>query len=428
MRWCDTSGPERWASSYLARDPELDRSVAIKTLRDFKMEDAALKTFLERFRNEARAAARLHHPAIVQVYDVGEDPDVGPYLVFEYVPGSTLKKLLQERGPMAAAEAALLAEQIGDAIDVAHREGIIHRDIKPENLLVTDAGQCKLADFGVARLPDAALTQEGQFLGTPCYAAPETLSRADYSTKSDLFSFGALLYETVSGARAFPGDDAVAVAHQVVHDDPPLPSAVAPAGAAIPASVDALLMSALAKDPGARPETASALATGLRRAFSDAGLADTVAASYRGHTPPSKAPSRYGFALVAGGVAAVGIASVVVLRDSDARDDGTPNPIFQTDDAGQVARRRDAAAARRATPEADAGNTADAALDAGVPVGAVGPRGEDPEEQAKFALDRARDAIAAGDYEAARRALEEAQRLDPENDGITELMQRIPTL
>ncbi|HJK95655.1 MAG TPA: serine/threonine-protein kinase, partial [Polyangiaceae bacterium LLY-WYZ-14_1] len=209
---------------YLGRDPELDRPVAIKTVRDLELEAEAKATFLERFRNEARAAARLHHPAIVQVYDVGEDERLGPFLVFEYVPGSTLKQVIRADGPLDADRLLALAGQVAEAIDIAHAAGIIHRDIKPDNLLLTADGRTKLADFGVARVPNAALTREGQFLGTPCYAAPETLQDARYAEASDLFSFAAVLYEALTGVRAFPGDDAVAVAHKVVHESPLPPS------------------------------------------------------------------------------------------------------------------------------------------------------------------------------------------------------------
>ena len=142
---------------FLGRDPELDRAVAVKTVRIRDLAAEARQLYLDRFKNEARAAARLHHPNIVAVYDVGEDPDVGPYLVLEYVAGSSLKQLLTSRGPLTPEASVTLADQIGRAIDTAHAAGIIHRDIKPDNLLITPEGRAKLADFGVARVPDAAL-------------------------------------------------------------------------------------------------------------------------------------------------------------------------------------------------------------------------------------------------------------------------------
>ena len=407
---------------YLAHDPELEREVAVKTLRDLKIDEDLLNTFLDRFRNEARAAARLKHPAIVQVYDVGSDPDVGPYVVFEYVAGASLKRVLREQGPIPSSDVARLAEQVGEAIDLAHRAGILHRDIKPENLLVTDDGDCKLADFGVARLPDAALTHEGQFLGTPCYAAPETLSRADYSAKSDIFSFGALLYEALSGARAFPGTDALAVAHKVVHEDPPPPSAVAPAGASIPKAVDDLVMSSLAKDPDARPASAGALAADLRRALAGAGLADTVPMGVSRAPKEPGVATRLGHALLALGLLAA--TAGVVFTLAGPRDNGDPIPTFGLDsgirDAAEPAVRSADATAHDAH-EVD-GHIGDAATDAAdADASGVGARGEDPEEQAKFALDRARAAIAAGELDEARAALEQARRLDPGNDDIRDI-------
>jgi serine/threonine protein kinase len=186
-------GSGAMGSVYLARDEQLDREVAIKVVRNAgsPQEQAA---YLERFRNEARAVGRLRHRSIVAVYDVGEDSAAGPFLVFEYIEGTTLKELLRARGAMSAEQVLALSDQVGAALDVAHREGIIHRDIKPENLLMGSDGAVRLADFGVARVPDAALTGQGQFLGTPCYAAPETLCGAEAGPASDQFSFAAVLY------------------------------------------------------------------------------------------------------------------------------------------------------------------------------------------------------------------------------------------
>ena len=241
---------------YLGRDPSLDRPVAIKTVKDLDLEPEKKQRFLDRFKNEARAAARLSNASIVQVYDVGEDKELGAYLVLEYVRGSSLKQILREKGPLLPARLCEVARDLASGIDVAHAAGIIHRDIKPDNVLVGEDGRAKLADFGVARVPDAALTKEGQFLGTPCYAAPETLSSGKYSPQSDLFSFAVVLYELATGERAFPGDDAIAVAHQVIHDEPPLPSEVA-RGPKIPAGVDDVLVVALDKDPSKRPGSAT---------------------------------------------------------------------------------------------------------------------------------------------------------------------------
>lgn len=251
---------------YLARDADLDRPVAIKTLRDVDLDEETRAVFFSRFQNEAKAAARLQHPNIVQIFDVGDDPKHGPYLVFEYVPGHTLKQQLRKKGPLPKEQLLVVAQQIADALTTAHMAGIIHRDLKPENLLITENGQLKLADFGIARVPNANLTKEGQFLGTPCYAAPETLLKGEYSEKTDLFSFGAVVYEAASGERAFPGAEAMVVAQNVMYNDPTPPSEVN-RGAAIPPQVDQVIMRALCKDPDGRFASARTLVSSLREAY-----------------------------------------------------------------------------------------------------------------------------------------------------------------
>ena len=251
---------------YLAHDADLDRPVAVKTLRDLVLDAEMREVFLSRFQNEARAAARLHHPNIVQIFDVGDDPRVGPYLVFEYVHGHTLKEELKKQGPLSRDKLLDLAQHVGDALATAHLAGVIHRDLKPENLLITDNGQVKLADFGIARVPNADLTKEGQFLGTPCYAAPETLRSGEYSEQSDLFSFGAVIYEAACGERAFPGAEAMAVAHQVMSNDP-VPPSEANRGAAIPTTVDTAILRALRKNPSERYASARTFVSALKEAY-----------------------------------------------------------------------------------------------------------------------------------------------------------------
>ena len=267
-------------SVYLGRDPQLDRKVAIKTVRDLDLDEKHLASFLERFRNEARAAARLSHPSIVAVYDVGEEEGIGPFLVFEYVAGSTLKQIMRSRGPLAPDEAVSIAHQIADALDTAHAAGITHRDVKPDNILVAEDGRAKLADFGVARVPDAALTKEGQFLGTPCYAAPETLAGGKYSPRSDIFSFAAVVYELVANVRAFSGDDAISVAHAVVHDEPLAPSEAA--NRKIVKALDGVVLRGLEKDAAKRPASARELADELEAVLVEAGAVEPAA------PPPSQ--------------------------------------------------------------------------------------------------------------------------------------------
>lgn len=417
---------------FLGRDPELDRPVAVKTVRDLKMDPGAMETFLERFRNEARAAARLHHPNIVQVYDVGEEAEIGPYLVFEYVAGSTLKQMLKAKGPLEPAQVVRLAEEIGDALGLAHEHEIIHRDIKPDNLLVTPDGQTKLADFGVARMPNASLTREGQFLGTPCYAAPETLSKGSYGPHSDLFSFAAVLYEAASGERAFPGQDAVGVAHKVIHDEPPPVREVARDPSRIPKAVEGLIMLGLSKDPNERMATAREFSDAIREAYEIAGLVEPADVT----RPPSrrvpvgvepKEPrSGVAFAVVLLVVAAIGIGVVLSNSESgaiEALDAAVPDAGSTRPEAGDsgVVTISDVGA-----PDVVEAGSDDAEVDAEPDTGTPQLSPHEREERAKDALDRARDALAEGDVETARAALDEARRYDPENPDIIDLSRELP--
>lgn len=416
-------GQGAMGSVYLGKDPSLDRKVAIKTVKDLDLEPEKKQRFLDRFRNEARAAARLSHASIVQVYDVGEDETLGPYLVFEYVRGSSLKQIVREKGPLLPVRLCEVARDLASGIDAAHAAQILHRDIKPDNVMVSEDGRAKLADFGVARVPDAALTKEGQFLGTPCYAAPETLSSGKYSPRSDLFSFAALLYELASGTRAFPGDDAIAVAHSVIHDEPPPASEVA-LGAKIPPGVDDVLLVALSKDPEGRPSSATELADRLLGAYVAAGVVDATTQTIRqsGSAPASGGGSgAIGVVLGLVLLAAVGVAIVLGIdRDGDGGDLGA-----LTLDAAVAA--LDAGPRTRHEPDAPSGPN-DAGVDApDVPSDA--PDAPDArelsrterEDLAKDELDRARLAIDAGERAEARRHLEAARELDPESSDLEEI-------
>jgi eukaryotic-like serine/threonine-protein kinase len=203
---------------FLARDPVLDRSVALKLPRnDPSLEPDQRRALLERMRHEARASGRVSHPNIVALFDMGEDAVLGLYLVFEYVEGQTLKERLASKplGPIAAAR---LAREMGDALSTAHAAGVLHRDIKPENVILAPAGS-KIADFGIARVPDSTLTREGGVLGTPAYSAPEGILSGTFSPFSDQFSMAATLYEALSGCRAFPGEDTVQVASRITNEE-----------------------------------------------------------------------------------------------------------------------------------------------------------------------------------------------------------------
>ncbi len=432
---------------FLARDPELDRKVAIKTVKRLDLDPEQLETFLSRFRNEARAAARLHHPNIVQVYDVGEDPELGPYLVMEYVAGAPLKQILRRDGALPPGAVAMLADEMAEALTAAHAQGIVHRDIKPDNLLMTPEGHVKLADFGVARIPDAALTREGQFLGTPCYAAPETLKAGTYGPLTDLFSMAAVIYEAAAGERAFPGADAVAVAHKVLHDDPEPPSQT-PQGGTIPPEVDEVVLRGLAKDPRDRFENARELAFALRAAYEEAGALTPLPApplsrstelsgAYGPGSVEAREPSSVAFYAVVLSALAIGVGLVLTFKGE--------TPVVAAGEA--LARGPDPVGSvappppERATPPTprvlDAGRATPVApvVEVEEPVPVVEPAppsasltAHEREELAKDAIARAQRALRQGDAEAARAAIFEATRFDPGNGDIARLLAELESI
>jgi serine/threonine-protein kinase len=376
---------------YLGHDADLDRPVAVKTLRDLALDADMRDVFLKRFKNEARAAARLQHPNIVQIFDVGDDPKVGPYLVFEYVPGHTLKQELSKGGPLSRDNLLDLAQHVGDALATAHLAGVIHRDLKPENLLITQSGQVKLADFGIARIPNADLTKEGQFLGTPCYSAPETLRSGEYSEQSDLFSFGAVIYEAACGERAFPGAEAMAVAHQVMNRDP-VPPSEANRGAAISRTVDAAILRALRKDPSERYANARTFVSALKEA-------------YDGRRPRKGRRKRRSLPFMM--TLAIGALLALWLALQPCEPSHTGPGAGTGADAGTAT---------------DAGTDADADADSG----ALSPH--EREEAAKDELGRVRDALGRGDLAEAAAALDRASEIDPSNPGVGELREQLLAL
>ncbi len=217
---------------WLARDTVLGRRVAIKVLRDdLALPPTVRDELIVRMGHEARAAAAVSHPSIVTLYDMGEDDLVGLFLVFEYVTARVEKDGVEteaalslrdrlKKGPLALPEVAKLARELGSALTFAHEAGVIHRDVKPENILFSRTG-FKIADFGIARIPDSTITRANTVLGTPAYTAPEALSKGDFGPASDQFSLGATLYEAATGGRAFAGEDAIATAGRVSNEPPP---------------------------------------------------------------------------------------------------------------------------------------------------------------------------------------------------------------
>src|SRR5579864_489892 len=247
---------------YKARDPQIDRLVALKTvsLRGQEPEDAA--EFRQRFVNEAQAAGRLHHPGIVSVFDVGEETQTGePYIVLEYVAGEALNKVIAREKKLLLTRALQIAEEVADALDYAHEQGVTHRDIKPGNILITESGHPKIADFGIAKLNLAHFTLPGRVLGTPAYMAPEQLSGEGSDGRSDLFSLGVILYVMATGHSPFPGSSATTVCFKVANREPVAASAL---DMNLPPQLDAVISRAIAKNPDDRYQRGAEFAEDLR--------------------------------------------------------------------------------------------------------------------------------------------------------------------
>ena len=247
---------------YKARDPQIDRLVAIKTVSLWGQEPEEETEFRLRFMNEAQAAGRLHHSGIVSIFDLGESPENhDPYIVLEYVSGESLSRILSREKKLPLATALKLAEEIAEALDYAHGQGVVHRDIKPANILVTEGGHAKIADFGIAKLNLAHFTIPGKILGTPAYMAPEQLSGEGSDGRSDLFSLGVILYAMVTGHSAFQGSSATTVCFKVANREPVAASAF---DLTLPPQLDAVIARAIAKNPEERYQRGAEFAEDLR--------------------------------------------------------------------------------------------------------------------------------------------------------------------
>jgi len=265
-----TLGDGGMARVYKAVDARLGRAVAVKMLHPYYNNQSA---FVARFEQEARLAAGLNHPNIMGVYDIGRDDDGSHYIVMEYVEGETLKRLIEREAPLPLPAAAAILRQIGVALDYAHAHGVIHRDVKPENIFLTPERAVKVGDFGIARALDAnTLTPAGMVLGSVSYLAPEQALGQRTTAQSDLYSTGAVLYEMLTGRLPFVAENALGVAMMHINEDAPPPSRLTPG--LLPA-VDAVVLTAMAKDPARRYHTGAALADALDHA-EKAGATTTI--------------------------------------------------------------------------------------------------------------------------------------------------------
>jgi serine/threonine-protein kinase len=239
------------ATVYLAEDNRLDRKVAIKVIHPHLANDSA---FRDKFVREAKIAARLSHPNLVNVFDQAEDGDV-VFLAMEFVAGITLRQALDDFGSLSAARALDVFEPMVSALAAAHSAGVLHRDLKPENVLLSDDGAVKLSDFGLAR-PITAQTQTGGVVGTVAYMSPELVSRGVADARSDVYAAGIMLFELLTGKQPFQGEQAVQVAYQHANSEVPPPSSL---NNSVPELLDEIVLWATAKLPQNRPKDASEL-------------------------------------------------------------------------------------------------------------------------------------------------------------------------
>jgi serine/threonine protein kinase len=247
---------------YRARDPKLDRIVAIKTVFVAGIDSTAEQEYRKRFVVEAKAAGRLSHSGIVTIFDVRED-ELEPYLVMEYVKGQSLQELVsRENRTLPLSTTLRLVQEIAEALHYAHTQGVIHRDIKPANILVAEDGQAKIADFGIAKLNQTNLTLYRQALGSPAYMAPEQLCDGDVDSRSDLFSLGVVLYCMLTGHRPFQGNSATTVCFKLVNHEPVPVSSLQ---ANLSPELDNIVLRAMAKDPIQRYQTGMAMASDIER-------------------------------------------------------------------------------------------------------------------------------------------------------------------
>ncbi len=286
---------------YKGRDPLLDRVVAVKTIvAPERVGKRGRSAYLERFQREAKAAAKMQHPAIVTIFDVGLEGNQ-PFMVLEYLPGESLADRL-DRVRLPLGKAVAIARDLASALAFAHKERIVHRDVKPANVLHAGEDRWKLADFGIARMPNSDLTQAGIFMGTPGYAPPEAIREGMYTAQADVFAWGAVLYELLSGRIPYEGPDTPTTNGYVLRATARNPRVYDPS---IPEPLADVVMTALESDPSTRFQTAEEAEKALTKAW-DKCLNDALVhpsaltaqekphASVRGpmHGPPSGPPPK----------------------------------------------------------------------------------------------------------------------------------------
>ena len=299
---------------YQAHDPLIERTVAIKTVSYAGLTTEEAEDFERRFFIEAKSAGRLNHPNIVTIYDVGRGDGLA-YIAMELLKGQTLRELLDSGVVLPTRRIVEIALRVATGLAFAHANGVVHRDIKPANIMVLDNKIIKIADFGIALLPNGAITLDGTAFGSPKYMSPEQVLGRTADGRSDIFSLGAVLYEMLTGHPPFSGNDLNAILYQVINGAPPLPSSLNPR---LPLGFDRIVARALSKNPDKRYQNAAEMADDLRHAHRIPGL---LQASEKTDTDAGKKslPSPSGItvdkrlrALLYGGVAAAAMLAISV--------------------------------------------------------------------------------------------------------------------
>ena len=264
---------------YKARDPEIGRVVAIKTLRTlFLSDDEQGREALQRFRQESRSAGSLQHPNIITIYEAGKTSNGSPYIVMSFVDGKSLEVILKEQGALDPFATLHYLAQVASAIDYAHALNVIHRDIKPSNILINEQFRPYLVDFGVAKLSDSSLTPAGTVVGTPSYMPPEQIRGEKITGAADLFSLAVVAFECFCGMRPFAGNDFNTVVRNILQKEP---VSFEEANCALPPELEAVLLKGLAKDPAERCATATEFINALAKALDIAVDGTGILGGYR---------------------------------------------------------------------------------------------------------------------------------------------------
>ncbi|GAA1515491.1 Stk1 family PASTA domain-containing Ser/Thr kinase [Agromyces terreus] len=321
------------ATVYLATDLRLERRVAIKVMHGHLADD---NTFKSRFVQEARSAARLAHPNVVNVFDQGQDADMA-YMVMEYLPGITLRDLLKDYKKLTPEQTADIMDAVLAGLAAAHKAGIVHRDLKPENVLLADDGRIKLGDFGLARAASANTATGQALLGTIAYLSPELVTRGVADARSDIYAVGIMMYEMLTGEQPYVGEAPMQIAYQHANDQVPMPSSK---NAAVPAELDELVLWATTRDPEARPRDARELLDRLREV--DPAIrhgVDPTATMVLSSVPPRTTTQTAATTVLAGAAVAAGATAPPASPPLSDADGGGPDATALTQTAARRRRR-----------------------------------------------------------------------------------------